>query len=276
MLLRFEGVPSPISFAGCDHLLPFLHAPIATWPNGAWDGDPLNPVVVLERTRTGYRVESQGLDSAPYDYIDDYEAVAGFFAELYIAFIAANPELLCIHAAAMRWEGGLLVFPASGKVGKSTMAVHGAAAGAAVFTDDVLAVRESEGSALSFGVAPRLRLPLPENVTDGFCGFLREREVLGNDYGRFVGLRPGEIAEFGEAAPILAIVLLDRMSSGSASMEAIGKSEVLRDLMGRYFTQGIDAETKLQRLLKIAEAGACYRLRYVDCEAGIGLLREIA
>ncbi len=261
---------------------------------------PLNPVVVLERTRTGYRVESQGLDSAPYDYIDDYEAVAGFFAELYIAFIAANPELLCIHAAAMRWEGGLLVFPASGKVGKSTMAVHGAAAGATVFMDDVLAVRESEGSALSFGVAPRLRLPLPENVTDGFCGFLREREVLGNDYGRFVALRPGEIAEFGAAAPISAafhaarrraglrlrfrarsrrhpeIVLLDRMSSGSASMEAIGKSEVLRDLMGRNFTQGIDAETKLQRLLKIAEAGACYRLRYVDCEAGIGLLREIA
>ncbi|MCE2509394.1 MAG: hypothetical protein J4G10_00180 [Alphaproteobacteria bacterium] len=277
MLLRFEGVPSPVSFSGCEHLLPFLKPPVASWPNEAWTGDPTGPALAVTRSPTGYRIVAGNADSAEScEYADDYEVIASFFAELYMAFIAANPDLLCIHAAAMRWEGGLLVVPASGKAGKSTLTVHAAAAGATVFTDDVLAVREHEGNALSFGVAPRLRLPLPANVTEGFHAFLRDREILGNGCGQYVALRPGEIARFGEAAPIAAILLLDRVEAGPPALEAIGKSEVLRDLLGRNFTHSLDAETKLSRLLQLAKTGACYRLRYVDCESAIRLLREIA
>ena len=150
MLLHFEGVPAPVSFVDCDHLLPFLVPPLTSWPNAVWDEDPAEPVLTLTRTPTGYRLFAGSSDpEMPSDYVDDYEAIASFLAELYMVFIDANPERLCIHAAAMKWEDGLLVFPASGKAGKSTLVTHGAAAGATVFTDDVLAIKENEGLALS-------------------------------------------------------------------------------------------------------------------------------
>jgi len=276
MRLRFEGIPRPVSFQGCDDLLPFLNLPISAWPHRVEKSEASKPTLTLARTAAGYRVSSCVHDVTSYDYADAYEAVAGFFSELYIAFIAANPDLLCIHAAALRFKSGLFVFPASGKAGKSTLAVHGAAAGAVLFTDDVLPIRDSEGLGISMGVAPRLRLPLPANVTADFRAFLKDRSVLENDYGQFVGLKSDEIASFGSAAPIMAIVLLDRIERGAPALEKIGKSEVLRDLMKRNFTQGIDAEAKVRRLLQIAKSGACYRLRYVTCDSGLALLRKIS
>ncbi len=283
MLLRFEGVPAPVAFRDCDSLLPRLAPPIATWPHAAWQGKETKPSVILERTADGFRVEAppsgrSGRDRPPdyaHDYTNDYEAIAGFFAKLYGAYILANPDLICLHAAAVKFEGGLVVLPASGKAGKSTMAVHCAAAGAKLFTDDVLPVRDGVGLGVALGVAPRLRLPLPGNATEGFRAFLGARDVLGDAYGRFVGLRPGEIAAFGETAPIGAIVLLDRKEEGAPSLASIGKSEALRDLVGRNFTRSIGAEERLSRLLRIAGAAPCYRLRYAACEPAIPLLREV-
>ena len=276
MRLRFEGIPRPVSFQGCDALLPFLKPPLAAWPHTLANAEAVHPVLTVARTAAGYRVTTCVHDTTSYDYVDAYEAVAGFFAELYTAFIVANPDLLCIHAAALRFKKGLFVFPASGKAGKSTLAVHGAAAGAVFFTDDVLPIRDSEGLGVSLGMAPRLRLPLPANVTADFRAFLKDRAVLENSYGKFVGLKPGEIASFGSAAPIVAIVLLDRVEDGPPILEEIGKSEVLRDLMRRNFTQGIDAEAKVQRLLQIAKSGTCYRLRYATCDSGLALLRDMS
>ncbi len=275
MLFRFEGVPAPVSILGCDPLLPFLCPPISTWPHAILETAAPDSVLTLARTQTGYRVETRVHHFTSHDYVDRYEAIAGFFAELYTAFIAANPELLCIHAAALKMGDGLFVFPASGKAGKSTLAVHGAAAGALLFTDDVLAIQDDAGLGVSLGVAPRLRLPLPANVTAGFRAFLDDRDVLGNGYGKFVGLRPGEMARFGATAPIAAIVLPERVERGAASLEPIGKSDVLRDLMRRNFTQSIDAEAKVSRLLQIAKAGTCYRLRYATCEDALARLRDI-
>lgn len=276
MRLYFEGVSGPIEFLGCAPLLAFLKPPISTWPYVVAQDATAEPILTLARTQAGYQVKANIHDHAAYDYVDAYEGIAGFFSELYIAFIAANPDLLCIHAAALQMGDGLFVFPASGKAGKSTLAVHGAAAGALLFTDDVLPIRDSEGLGLSLGVSPRLRLPLPENVTADFRDFFAARDVLGNSYGAFVGLKPDEMASFGTTAPIAAIILPERIERGEASLEPIGKSEVLRDLMQRNFTQGIDAEVKVGRLLQIANAGNCYRLRYVTCDEGLACLRGLA
>ena len=87
---------------------------------------------------------------------------------------ADHPDLLTLHAAAVVIDGQAVLLPAVRRGGKSVMTAALAARGAAVYSDDVVGVTARARAplrALAAGIAPRLRLPLPDGISPEFAAF---------------------------------------------------------------------------------------------------------
>lgn len=192
-------------------------------------------------------------------------------------FLARHPDHLCLHAAAVETGQGLVLIPSVGKAGKSTLSVAMAELGHRVFADDVLALEPERDHGMAFGVVPRLRQPLPENIGARYRRFLDRRSGPSNENWLYADLNEDEIAPFGETAPIKAIVFLDRRAEGPARLEPVDSAHVLRELIRQNFAQGVAPVPAFDRLLALAQRAHCRRLVFSDMQAAARLLsREFA
>lgn len=192
-------------------------------------------------------------------------------------FLDRHPEHLCLHAAAIETGQGLVLIPSVGKAGKSTLSVAMAELGHRVFADDVLALEPERDHGMAFGVVPRLRQPLPDNIGNRYRRFLDCRSGPSNENWLYADLREEEIAPFGETAPIKAIVFLDRRAAGPASLEPVDSAHMLSELVRQNFAQGVAPVAAFDRLLALAQRAHCRRLVFSDTNAAARLLsREFA
>jgi Coenzyme PQQ synthesis protein D (PqqD) len=188
-------------------------------------------------------------------------------------FLQKNPRHLCLHGAAVRIGAGLVCFPSVQKSGKSTLCVALAARGRPVYGDDVLAIEPHNNRGAAFGIAPRLRKPLPRAVGASLVRFVRERAGPSDRRWIYVALREDELAPLGDAAPITAFVLLERGSS-RAKLEPVAKSEMLREILLQNFARHVPPVELLDRLMRLTERVPCYRLRYGALADAVRLLER--
>lgn len=151
--------------------------------------------------------------------------------------LAAHPDLLCIHGAAVGFKDGLLLFPARGRSGKSTLSAHLAALGHLIFGDDVLSLRNGEGLArglaqgLAMGFAPRLRTPLPQITSDQVRQYIKQHSGPSGDGWVYLKPDPGKLAPLGATAPINALILLRRDDGAKVKLEDARTADILRCLV---------------------------------------------
>ena len=269
----FEGLSDVVEIVDCDNLI--QHFPVI-FPG--WQIHPIAlasepPVLSLVRRDDKYHISGKFVDE-PVIRRDEADVICGFVAELIRATVNNNDQQLCLHGASVVIKNRLVVFPSVYRAGKSVLSACLSAAGKTLFGDDVLPVDIESGYGIAPGLALRLRLPLPDNLTAEEHEFINSRLYLqGKRYG-YLNHSEGELAARGTRLPIGAFVLLHREAGIEAELSPLSESEVLRQVVWQNFAREVDASEILTRLQGLVASSRFYRLRYdLACDA-VRLLSE--
>src|SRR5690554_7325199 len=98
------------------------------WPGELVAAEGPAPPVRLCREGDGYRQHSPELPDGLF-LSTPAEAACSLIADLVGEFFARHPEAIGLHGGSVEVDGQLLLFPASHRAGKSTLAAAFAAAG---------------------------------------------------------------------------------------------------------------------------------------------------
>ena len=277
--LTVKGLPRPIEFHDCPELADAIAAVLCGWEvrRLSWSGE--EPLVRFRRHRRGYfwdapwRVGSAGeRRSASKTAI---EAVCDFHYEFVGWYEREKPDHFCLHCASALIGGRLVLFPSTHKAGKSLLCAQLALDGARIFGDDVVGIDPQAGHGIALGMLPRIRLPVPRrNVGEALRAFLAERRGPSDEECQYVDLREDEIAGFGEAAPIGAIVILKRRDSGPAALEPIDAGAALKAMIAQNFALKKPPLSIFEELRRITLACRSPRLCYADLAEASGVLRR--
>lgn len=189
--------------------------------------------------------------------------------------LATEPQLLGVHCGSVQINEQLVIFPESSKAGKSTLTVAFAAAGYRVFGDDVLGLTEC-GQGVAMGVAPRLRMPMPDSFSAEFVDYTEQHAGPEDEHYRFV-IPPGKgLARFDESCPVGAIVLLERDAQiVEPEVVQLAAGEGLLQLLCQNFADSSTPDQALfERLLPLIQRIPCLLLRYAEPLAGARFLSK--
>src|SRR5690554_4075240 len=135
--------------------------------------------------------DKDGLWQGSFDEKSEYHlpspasAACSLVGDLISQRLSLEPQLLGLHCASVELNDRLVLFPENSKAGKSTLSVAFAAAGYKVFGDDVLGLT-AQGEGVAMGVAPRLRLPLPDSFSSEFVRYAIEHAGPEDERYRFI------------------------------------------------------------------------------------------
>ena len=202
-------------------------------------------------------------------------AACSLVAELVSQRMLNEPDLLGLHCGSVEINGRLVLFPENSKAGKSTLTVAFAAAGYRVFGDDVLGLT-TDGKGVAMGVAPRLRLPLPDSFSPEFVAYAKNHAGPEDDRYRFVLPGANGLARFNEQSPVGAIVLLERDAQTlEPQVVTLPPAEGLLQLLCQNFARETSDATLLTRLLPLMQTVPCLLLRYSEPLAGARYLAKV-
>lgn len=272
--LHLKGLTAPAQLLGPPELEQCLSAAISNWPFSLDDAPCATPFATLAFTDKGYRLSSVSSPASKF-HADAVNAACDLVVEIIWQLLRDDPSLLCLHAAAVESGGGLIVFPAMRRAGKSLLTAALAHGGATLFGDDFLPLQAVSGASLAGvagGIAPRLRLPLPTALSPHLLEFLSADTRCQNRQYRY--LPEIDVAPHGETAPIAALVLLHRTESGRAALEPVGRGRMLRALLKQNFARSAGSDHVLAAIYALAESTPAWQLAYCDVEEAAALILE--
>lgn len=276
--LHLEGLNFPVLFEDAAPLEAMVPAILPGWPF-SWSGSSasLPPFAVLRRgERRDWSITLHRDEPREWNAVD---ALCDLVAELAWERIRARTGILSLHAAAIDFGGRLVVFPNVKRSGKSTLSVALARLGHRLFSDDVLPV-DIDGAdrwiaGLGSGVAPRLRLPLPETFSPGFAEWAANDPGPGNR--RYKYIAGIDIAAFGATLPLGAIVVLDRQAEATPPrLDPMDRSEVLARIIHQNFSRDQHSARILKALDRMTAGLPHFCLRYSSGEEAAAFLHDHA
>lgn len=275
MLIALDGISIPIALSNCDALLRPLAEVLGSWRFRILESIESDPPAAMSVIREGdcFRIASPWLGQPVVEH-SEVGAVFSLTAELARAFAEEKPERLCFHCAAVEIGDRLIMFPNTENAGKSTLAAKLASSGLRIFADDVLPISETSREGTSLGIAPRLRLPLPATARVAFREFVRTHRGPHDNEFSYLILPANLLAPFGDAAPIGAVLVLDRQSSTSARLTAVTRGQGLRQLIVQNFAPGGTQINSVDRLYSLIEQTSCFSLIYSDLDEAAELIRN--
>jgi len=270
-LWAFGPDEAPVSVRNAESLLAQLTVFLGGWPvRRTGEGGGAQPDIdVIERPDGRITVRVSGPGGNDADCADAFEAANALAGGLIARFVAQAPRRICLHAGAARVGDGLVILLGESLAGKSSVALQLAAAGYRLYGDDRLAVEvpaEAGAAArgLSLGLMPKLRLPLPADCGARFAEFVDGYTELRDDEVAYLKLWEAEAAGFDEAAPVAALVILDRRAEGPARLEPESRAAMATALLGNCFAPHIDAARLVGLVGDIVERCACHRLGFAS------------
>lgn len=276
MLLACKPFSRPIEVLGWDGCADMLAKVFIGWEIGPWMGDAVAPAIRIDRRDERITLDTPERRDDTSFYRETVNAVCRLMADIVMLHAHDLPGHFYFHGAAVAFAGGGILVPATGKGGKSTLTAALMAEGAAVFSDDIVAIGP-RGQALSFGMAPRLRLPLPQSLGRDFSDFLAARAGLVSDRYQYVVPRSGEVAPRGTRADIRHIALLAREAHKvPAGLEEVRASDAVKILVLQTMRKAGFGPDTVTRLAALAGSARLWRVRYHDAPDAARLLREVA
>ena len=270
--LAIEGLSRPITMIDCRDLIDHFPIIFPGWHITEVPKSIQPPILTLRREKTIYILEAAWLKK-PLRRKDKVDALCGLVAELVRAYVNDDTKFLCLHGAAAEFAGRLVIFPSKFRAGKSILSACLAAANVKLFCDDALPISLLEGHGIASGLAPRLRLPLPDNLRAVSRRFIETNTAFKGRQYLYLDLKEG-LAKRDSHAPVGAFVLLEREEGVAAVLEAISESEVLHQVVWQNFAREADAPQILERLSQMVGSAQRYRLRYDRAEDAVALLKE--
>jgi hypothetical protein len=275
-LFHFSGLSAPIAFDdSCLELLPIMEKVLYHWRiSTCLSVQEVEPIIRIEAQDGGYQRHSAWVKQGKGFFHDPLDAVCDFIVDLIHAFVADNPDLLCLHCAAVEFEQGLVLFPNTYKAGKSTLTVKLASMGCRVFSDDVMPLFKRSRNGIALGIQPRLRIPLPDNTDQAFVDFVETTPGTANRRYRYPALDQNLLAPLGTESPIRAIVVLKRDNENPPALTEATKGHVLKDVILRNFARQGPAVNILDTLFSLVESTDCFTLNYATPAEAAELLNE--
>ena len=270
----FEGLTAPVRTVDCEKTIERLAGYLPRWPFSIQPQTDTEHCVALAFNGAAWLIQSP---HTPKHRIHKTEvnAICDLVSVLASAMIAQEPDLLCFHSAALEIDGGLVLFPAVRRSGKSTLAAVLMARGAKLFTDDYLPVkRNPEGIIVgrATGIAARLRIPVPETFPDYARAYLNAHPGPENRPYRFIA--GPSVAPARRQLPIRSIVLLDRQDSGKANSSDVSESDLLGRLAYQNFSRGLMAGETLSLLIQLTQTAPAQHLTYSDPSEAADLILD--
>lgn len=265
LLIAFDDMTRPVALEGCDDIAPVLSSILYGWSFREVHPDHAPaPAITIRKTDYGYSRTSEWLKK-PSVYTDVLNAACDFLVCAFKCYIADNPSFMCLHTAALEIGDGLILFPSTYKAGKSMLSAQLAALGGRLYGDDVLYIPGGgELIGMAPGILPRLRLPLPDDAGPRLDNFIRSRRGPENDRFLYLGMNEGELASYGETAPIKAIIELKRKPGAEISLQKARTGDILKKTILQNFSEAVPALDVLDRLHGLVENTDSFTLRYSD------------
>lgn len=232
-------------------------------------------IKIVERPDKQFEVKLAGPGALETVFENEFDAADGLASALVAAFIGRNDDTICLHASSAQLGPGLVVLLGDSLAGKSSVALHMAAAGYRLFGDDRLAVRMGAGEAsagLCLGLTPKVRLPLPADCGQRFTEYVESFMEIRDEAVAYLKLWEGEAAVFLEQAPIAAFVILNRSETGPCSMEPASRPAIVKALLGQCFAPQIDARELVPGLTGLASGVAGFELGFSHSGEAAALL----
>ncbi len=271
--LIFDAMSRPVRLVDCTELIDLLGLLFPGWPITRVAQAAANPVLTVTRADGTYRFDGDWLGD-PLDRLDLPAAACALVAEVVRAWARDDDRWLCLHGAAAKIGDRLVVFPSQYRAGKSLLSVALAAAGISLYADDVVPIWIDDGLGMAPGLAPRLRLPLPENLDRNTREFIDRHRALAGERYRYLDLAGRELAARGELAPVGGFVLLEREAGAAPALEQIPAATVLKQVVWQNFSRQAEAPRILGVLDRLVAQARRYRLRYDRVDEAVALLRD--
>lgn len=274
LYLKFDNLSRPVALINCRHLIDHFPLIFSGWEISELPEATKAPVITLSRdVKDTYWLHAEWLEE-PLKSKNDVDAICGLVARILKARVMEDINLLCLHGAAAEFGGALVIFPNKFRAGKSVLSACIAAAGYRLYCDDVLPISLASGLGIAPGIAPRLRIPYPENLSDSTRRFIESRTALKNNRYLYLDIRGETLAARHNQAPIGAFVFLERSEGVEPSLEAISESEVLRHVVWQNFAREVEAPSILGRLGQIVNSTQRYRMHYDRADDAVALLAD--
>lgn len=267
---RFSASVGSIRIAGWGLIGAALDTLTPHWPHrlaGAADGpEPVHVSVIADKG--GYRVVTPGGNVAALWFADPLSAAHAAAGALIEARLAREPDALAVHAAAVVMGNRALVLMGASQSGKSTLALHLAAAGRVLLGDDRILLSAHEPGvaaiAIALGLAPKVRLPVPHDLGPRFRNFVAARENGRDDAAgaAFLALMPGEQAAHGERVPVAALIHLSRQNIGPTRIFPISRSQAVRAIIDQGAAPHLPGGAILALAAKISARVPTFTLSY--------------
>ncbi|MDR2549869.1 MAG: PqqD family protein [Desulfobulbus sp.] len=271
--LYFSGVPQPVRLVRCASLLDTMGDVFPTWPFRMERCDPAStPIITVRQVKGEYRIDAPWLDESIFADTDAC-AFSSIVVDLIYAWLEANPQALCLHCAAAEFDGRLVVFPNTNKVGKSLLITRLMAERRTSYGDDLVALLP-EGTGMSFGVPPRLRLPLPASE-QMVAEFIRTHRGKADAWSQYLAPNAPGLAPFGQTRPIGAFVMLNRKPEGRAELLPADAADSLQNIVYQNLMRRGSALEVLDRSQWLTKEKPCWYLRYAHLDDAVALLRQV-
>ena len=276
--LRYPGLDGTVVLENATEVLSALNALMTGW----------TPDVVTMRPADGaadlpHQISKIRADKARYDlhspWLDEplrglmtASAACGVVADISQAFCNQYRGCLGLHCGAVQINGHLVVLTGPARAGKSTLISRlTAEPDMTVFCDDILPVLD-DGLAFGLGLAPRLRLPLPEGVTDAFRAHVDA--YLGPADRRYGYLCGPNVAPHGTRAPVRAFIVLARGTDLPAQLHRMEPTEAVQHLVRQNISAPGEGTEHFDQVTRMAERLLCLKMVYSDLEDAVDLLRR--
>lgn len=273
MLIKFKSVSRPIRLARGLEVLPHLMRVFAGWPYREVPraGNPGALLNILHDDGT-FVLESPWLKKQQ-QYSDAAELAHGLSNHVARSWFLEQSGILWLEAAAVAFGDQIVVFVGGPRSGKSLLAACMGVSGHTVFADSILPVSVEEPQAISLGMAPRVKLPLPEELRGSLLEEIEDRLDSGSDAFGYLASGSGAIAAFGETARIRAIIMLDRSASPAATISAASSGKLLKRLLLNSFGNAMPAEDLLMNAQRVIDDVPCFRMTWSDPQEAVNALR---
>lgn len=281
----FAGVPGAVRLPDDRPLARALEAFFRLWPHGPRpDGLPalpgataLRPDAAAPLLTVSARGRGYGLRAPWRPELRREPSKTCLLCSLAIDLVESCcrscPDLLSLHAAAVSLHGRGLIFCGDSHAGKSTLVARLMAEGARGFGDDLPGLYRDR--IFSFGVAPRLRLPLP--ASPALRRLMADAPGIHDRYYGYPDVHTVPQAPWGTLHAPHAIILLERAPGRRARLLPVSRATGLDDVLARFLIPSGGAPRALAQGTRLLETLPCYRFQYDDLdEAAALLLKEAA
>lgn len=265
MYLQFDGLKHPVALENAARLSPMISEVLAGWPHSASAMTQIRPFVTIgpcDEEHWELALTEAKSTSRRWNAVN---VICDLVAEMAWERLRSDPSLLCLHTAAVEFSGRLIIFPNTRRAGKSTMTAALARLGHSVFTDDFLPVQVNVRSqtclGIANGIAPRIRLPLPESFSDSFHAWVQQD--IGPSNKQYKYLRSAPIAPGGRTMALGAMVILNRNNDPvTPSLEPISRADALSNLISQNFARTQLSSAILKSMDALTHHLPVFRLTY--------------